>query len=63
VFPVHPAVDHSLIFDEVRKIEANRSDNLIPTNMKQLFDSIKASSQSNSYDIIKYKLESNNCDD
>lgn len=48
--------DHSLIFKEARKIEIEKEDEHIPTDFKQLFDSIKASS-GNKYHQITVNIK------
>lgn len=52
--------DHSLIFKEARKIENERADRHAPTNFKQLFDSIKASSN-NKYHQVIFNMKEGNC--
>ena len=52
--------DHSLIFKEARKIEIEKEDEPIPTDFKQLFDSLKASS-GNKYHQITFDIKDGNC--
>ncbi|WEK18815.1 MAG: hypothetical protein P0Y49_18730 [Candidatus Pedobacter colombiensis] len=52
--------DHSLIFKEARKIEIEKKDKHIPTDFKQLFDSIKASS-GNKYHQINFNIKEGDC--
>jgi hypothetical protein len=52
--------DHLLIFKEVKKIEIEREDKHIPSDFKQLFDSIKASS-GNKYHQIIFNVKEGKC--
>jgi hypothetical protein len=52
--------DHSLIFKEAKKIESERSDQHLPADFKQLFDSIKATS-GNKYHQIIFNIKEGDC--
>lgn len=52
--------DHLLIFKEVKKIEMEREGRHLPSDFKQLFDSIKASS-GNKYHQIIFNIKEGKC--